>query len=165
MTLSDFALELGRLTTRVHEESHHALERAAKVVEKEAKASIGEYQTKAGQFVAWAPLADSTVADKERLGYAPPDNPELRTGTMRESIEHTVKMESFDGVAYIGSDSKIMEWQELGTSKMPPRSILGGAAVRKADDVAKLVGGSVYGALVGGGVYGGRLPIPGLDVE
>lgn len=157
-SLESFAAELTGLAMAVHLESEKALERAAVLVENEAKRSIGHYQGAAGPFAAWAELADSTKDDRVHQGY-PENEPELRDGTMRDGIEHTVQMDGFSGEAQIGSDSQILEWQELGTSRMPPRSILGGALVRKSEDVAELIGGSVYGALVGDEVHNGAIPL------
>ena len=159
MSLAGFAAKLADLTVAVHEESARGLERAAQVVEAEAKAEIGTYQDQAGPFAAWAQLADSTLADKERLGYAPPDNPLLRTGEMRDSIEHTVEMEGVAGTAYVGSDNPIAEYQELGTERIPPRSFLGGALFRKQDEVVQIAGRYVYGALVGQAVYEQAIPV------
>ncbi len=103
-------------------------------VEKAAKDRIGEYQAAAGPFAAWEPLAYSTLygwgghPGKIDLGFAPPDNPELRTGGLRDSIHHKV----LGHTVYIGSDESIMEWQEFGTAKMPARSILGAAMYQQA---------------------------------
>lgn len=161
MNLAGLAAKFAKIEIELHEETHHALEKAAVIVETEAKASIGEYQDAAGPFVAWAPLADSTVTEKERLGFGPPDNPELRTGQMRDGIEHTVQVHGLGGTAYVGSDSEVLEYQELGTSKMPPRSILGGALVRKEKEVVEVIGRSVYGALIGESVVNKAIDLIG----
>lgn len=133
---------------------HEALERAAEVIEHEAKESAGHYQEQSGPFAAWDPLAEATMADRTAKGF-PEDEPELRTGEMRDSIEHVV----IGHEAEIGSNSEILEWQELGTAKMPPRSILGGAAARKADAVSAEIGREVVAALVGDEVFQKRLAI------
>lgn len=89
-------------------------------LEHQAKAYIGEYQD------GWPALAESTLEEKTRLGYAPPDNPLLRTGEMRESIEHFAS-ESFGGAeGAIGSNDPVANWQEHGTSRgIPPRPFIG----------------------------------------
>lgn len=133
---------------------HEALERAAEVIEHEAKESVGHYQEQSGPFAAWDPLAEATMADRAAKGF-PEDEPELRTGEMRDSIEHVV----IGHEAEIGSNSEILEWQELGTAKMPPRSVLGGAAARKADAVSAEIGREVVAALVGDEVFQKRLAI------
>ena len=50
------------------------MERAAKVVEREAKSEIGEYQDSTiSPFPAWAELADSTKDNRVRLGFTEND--------------------------------------------------------------------------------------------
>lgn len=156
--------KLGEMTLAVKEAERLAMEKATRIVQREAKREIGHYQDQAGQFVAWAGLADSTLADKDRKGYGTPD-PLLRTGDMRDSIERRVEQSGFLGVTEgaVGSDSDIAVYQELGTSKMPPRSFLGGAAFRKAEEVAEVLGSGVVAALVGDKVHKGHLPISGGD--
>src|SRR5258708_1324272 len=116
-SMAAFALHLGEMVVTTVEAEKRALERAAKLVEKTAKAEIGEYQDGAGEVVGWAELADSTKADRVHQGF-PENEPELRTGKLRDSIGHRVGTNE----AVIGSDDPVMEYQELGTSKMPPRS-------------------------------------------
>jgi hypothetical protein len=159
MSLAGFAAKLAELTIAVHEEGVKALEAAAVIVETEAKAEIGIYQSGAGPFAQWATLADSTLAEKERLGYAPPDNPLLRTGDMRDGIQHTVVPAASGGTAYVGSDDPVAEYQELGTDRIPPRSFLGGALFRKTDEVKAITGAYVYGALVGRKVHNTAIPV------
>lgn len=144
MSLPGFIEHMARMTVTMHEAEHLALDRAARIVKAEAKREIGHYQDEAGPFQKWAELADSTKRQRARLGF-PENEPLLRTGEMRDSIEHRVG----DREAVVGSDSEIAEYQELGTQKIPPRSFLGGAAFRKAEDVAKELGRSVTMALVG----------------
>ena len=153
-TLLGFVEHLAVMAAEVVIAEHHALEHAAKVVEKEAKDSIGHYQSQSGPFVAWAELADSTKADRARKGYAE-DEPELRDGTLRDSIEHNVGGRD----AHIGSNNPIMVFQELGTAKMPPRSILGGAAARKEKEVVEIIGETMVAALIGEKVHMGALSI------
>jgi phage gpG-like protein len=129
-----------------------ALTAAAKVVQREAKAEIGIYQDRIGDIAGWAELADSTKQDRVSRGFTEND-PLLRTGELRDSIKYKVG----DGLAYVGSDMDIAVYQELGTDKIPPRSFLAGAAMRKADDVQKIVGKAVYTALIGEGVHEGML--------
>ena len=155
-SLLGFAAHLTHIGAEMVSAEHHALEEAALVIETEAKTSIGHYQEQAGPFAAWEELAEATKQDRVNQGF-PENEPELRTGEMRDSIEHTVLPSGRE--AEIGSDSEVLEWQELGTAKMPPRSILGGAAVRKADQVVEIIGGRVYAALIGEQVAGRRLSI------
>lgn len=154
MELLELAAKLGEIALQQHEMEQLALEKAAKLVEKRAKEKIGEYQDQAGPFIAWPELAESTKADRARQGF-PEDEPLLRTGEMRDSIEHTVG----NGEAQVGSNSDIAVYQELGTQHIPPRSFLGGAVVDEMDRIIKIVGEDAVAALVGKGVHGGRLEI------
>jgi hypothetical protein len=70
----------------------------------------------------WPQLAESTQRERERLGFAA-NEPLLRTGDLRESIEYTVLPR--EAAVEIGSNDKIAVYQELGTSRIPPRSFLG----------------------------------------
>jgi phage gpG-like protein len=155
-SLGDFALHLGELALLQREADHVALERAAKIIEKRAKERIGEYQAQIGPFIAWPELAESTKADRARQGY-PEDEPLLRTGEMRDSIEHQVA----DYEAEIGSNNDKAVWQELGTDRIPPRSFLGGAAAETSDRVVEVIGETVTLWLAGADVYQGKMLIKG----
>ena len=133
-----------------------ALSKAAGVVQRHAKRKIGKYQPQAGEFVGWAELAESTKSDRERKGFSE-DDPLLRTGELRESIQ--VAMSTDGTEAQIGSNSDIAVYQELGTVKMPPRSFLGSAMVEKLDEVKEIISGSVKAALLGEKVYEGKMDI------
>jgi hypothetical protein len=115
-----------------------ALEIGAKIIQAEAKRVIGTYD------YGWPQLAESTQADREAEGF-PANEPLLRTGEMRDSIEYTVHADV--GEADIGSNSDIAVWQELGTSNIPPRPFLAGAAAHKGDEVAKLIGEVMVAAM------------------
>jgi HK97 gp10 family phage protein len=143
-TLDGFVAHLAGLAVELEEKQHHALEKAARIVEKEAKAEIGHYQDQAGPFAAWRELADSTKADRVHKGFTEND-PLLRTGDLRESIGHEV-----DGnVAIVGSTSDVAVYQELGTSKIPPRSFLAGALVRKSEQVVNALGREYLAPIIG----------------
>jgi HK97 gp10 family phage protein len=167
MSLAGFAAKLADLTVAVHEESHRALERAAQIVEAEAKSEIGHLQDEAGPFAAWAALKDATVEEKVRLGLPPDINAEgsplERTGEMRDSIEHTVVSDLSGGVAHVGSNDLVAEYQELGTEHIPPRSFLGGSLFRKEEEVRRELGRYVYGALIGQAVHEQKIDVIGKD--
>lgn len=130
------------------------LEYIGSTVEKAAKVKFGEYQSEAGPFVGWAQLADSTMRDREAQGY-PEDEPLKRTGETMDSIGHRVGFQEVQ----IGSDSQILEWLELGTEKMPPRSTLGGAAFEQTPKIVERAGLALEAFLVGKGVFLGRMKI------
>jgi len=154
--MGEFAQFLGGVALAQHEAEKHLLERAARVVEKRAKERIGEYQGQVGSFAGWAELADSTKADRVAQGFSE-NEPGLRSGEMRDSISHVVR----DGEAHIGSDDQNLVYFELGTSKQPPRSVLGGAAAEKTDEIVKIIGEGAAAVLAGEEVFGGRLAITG----
>lgn len=120
-------------------------------IETVAKEEIGHYQPAEGPFPAWAPLAQTTLEGwggypgKIELGYAPPDNPLLRTGEMRESIGHEVH----DLEAVIGSNDETLLYQELGTAAMPPRPVLGPAAHKSKPAIEMLIGAALVTGIAG----------------
>src|SRR5258707_5515565 len=111
------------------------IERACQIIQKKAKATIGH------EHDAWPPLAPSTLAKKSA------NTPLLETGAMRDSIEYTVS--GLQG--WVGSDSPIAVYQELGTSRIPPRSFLVSAAISSEDKIHRMVGASAVAALSGYG--------------
>jgi hypothetical protein len=154
-SLSELGAHLDKAVSLMEAVQHHALEKCAQIVERRAKEKIATYQDAVGPFAAWAPLSDATLyggvsesgfhyPGKIELGYAPPDNPLLRTGEMRDSVEHRVDGSS----AYIGSNSDVAVYQEIGTEKIPPRSFLGGARAEKAPEVCQILGRAVGMSLV-----------------
>jgi hypothetical protein len=153
-SMTDFAKHLLTLAVAQHEATHASLEQGAKIIEKRAKEKIGEYQGESGPFIAWPELAESTKADRLRQGYSE-DEPGLRSGAMRDSITHQVSGHE----AVIGSDDDKLVYFELGTSKQPPRSVLGGAAVESIDKICEITGRNAVIALVGADVFGGRMAI------
>ncbi len=144
-TLAGFAAHLAAMVIEVEHETKEALERAAQLVATEAKAEIGIYQDAAGPFAEWPELADSTKADRVSKGFSE-NKPLLRTGGLRDSIEHQVSGDT----AHVGSDSDVAVYQELGTARgIPPRSFLGGAAFRKEHEIRQLAGESAVAVIEG----------------
>lgn len=144
------------LALALHEAEKTSLERATNFLQKKVKEKFGEYQPEAGPFVAWAELAESTKQDRENQGY-PEDEPLLRRGDTRDSVRTLVK----DSEGFVGSDSDIAVWQELGTVKMPPRSTFGSAGVENIEHIGNILGEGVVMALVGKQVFEGRIEIEG----
>jgi hypothetical protein len=131
-----FAEHLQKLAFK--EYARDALEISSVIIEKDAKDEIGTYQrTNTGPFEPWAELADSTKAQRLSLGFSE-NEPLLRTGALRDSISHSVDVSGL--VAYVGSTSPVMVWQELGTVTIPPRSVLGIAASRNKELIEKAIG-------------------------
>lgn len=126
---------------------HNGLKKCAVAIEATAKGEIGHYQGEALPFAAWDELKDGTKADRVAHGFTEND-PLLRTGALRDSISRQI-----DGLtAVIGSTSDIMVYQELGTSRIPPRAVLGPAAIRNKELILKTLGhAAVDGLLYGAG--------------
>lgn len=116
------------------------IERACQIVQKKAKAAIGK------EHELWAPLAESTISDKQAHGYATP-KPLLRTGELRDSIEYKVS----GNQGAVGSNLDIAVYQELGTSRIPPRSFLVSSAISSEDKIHRMAGAAAVGALSGYG--------------
>lgn len=142
LTIPQFVVAMARVAATLPVARHHALEHAAVIVETEAKRVIGTYEARPE----WPDLAEATKADRVRQGYAE-NEPLLRTGEMRDSIEHNV-----DGrVAHVGSNDDKAVWQELGTRTIPPRSFLKSSAVSKAKEIEHAIGRVMHAHLISGG--------------
>lgn len=139
-----FAEHLAKLAVTEVVALQAGLKGAAKLVEKEAKAEIGHYQPAMGSFQAWPELADSTKADRVRQGYTEND-PLLRSGELRDSYKSEVN--GYEAV--IGSESDIALWQELGTSRIPARSVLGTAAFKNKNKIRAILGTAAVSGLIG----------------
>ncbi|MGI4941773.1 MAG: hypothetical protein ACRYHQ_14630 [Janthinobacterium lividum] len=120
-----------------------AFEEACKVVETAAKKLIGT------EYEGWEDLKDSTVAEKERLGYVDvvsATDPLLRTGDLAASISHRSDEQS----GQVGSDSDIAVYQEFGTEKgIPPRPFISTAGIQTHEKVADIMAKHVYRLVAG----------------
>lgn len=152
------------------EVNHHqvkGLEKACAMLEKEAKRVIGTYD------YGWPQLAGRTQRDRERQGF-PPNEPLLRSGELRDAIEHQIVSEhegevgvpsgeshtDYNGGSTAPEVGQIALWQEMGTSTIPPRPFLAGAAAHKGEEAAEIVGEAIYMALAGKKLLGVIPPIP-----
>ena len=91
------------------------LDKVGELAETLAAHYPGEYQE------GWAPLAESTLKDKAAKGYPVP-SPLKRTGDMAASYKKEIEFAELAVV--VGSDEKVALYQEMGTSRMPPRPVL-----------------------------------------
>lgn len=144
MTPLQAAAHFAAMIAKIREAEREALEKAAKIVAEEARKEIGDYQPAKGPFEAWKELAESTKAERSKAGFTPND-PLLRTGKLRNSIEHQVEGDT----AHVGSNNPIAVYQELGTSRIPPRSFLGGAAFTKEAEVKAVLGEDIIAIIEG----------------
>jgi HK97 gp10 family phage protein len=141
-TLAQFAARLLAYEADLKLTEEACIEKACKMIEKEAKTAIGTYRFD------WEPLKPETIAHKARG-----DTPLLETGELKESIEHTVGREGGEAVGYVGSNNPVAKYHELGTSHIPPRSFLGEAAMRKEHKIHEMMGRAVVGTFVAGELY------------
>lgn len=124
---------------------HEGLKVAVKLIEKTAKKKIGHYQNESGPFQDWAELTDVTKEDRARKGYSE-DEPLLRTGDLRDSIQSEVKV--LEGI--VGSKDPVATYQEFGTATIPPRPFIGPAAFENKDKIKAIVGLAAFEGITGG---------------
>jgi HK97 gp10 family phage protein len=115
MTLGEFERMLATSLATVRPRLEIGLDKVGELAQTIAVHAIGNEQE------GWPPLAESTIADKAAKGYAVPA-PLLRTGEMRDSIKR--ELDPFDLEVVVGSASPIALYQEMGTSRIPPRPFL-----------------------------------------
>ncbi len=140
--LAGFVSVLRAMPSAVRKAEKHGLEEGAKLIEHEAKDLIGT------EYPGWPALADSTVERKEakgQTGRISSTDPLFATGELRATISHQVEAP----VALIGTPDPVGIYQEMGTSRIPPRPFLGAAASRKGKDAAKEIGKAVHRAIIG----------------
>jgi phage gpG-like protein len=96
----------------------------------------------------WAPLAESTIEEKTRLGYVgriSATDPLFRRGELRESIKAEFKELSF----IVGSAEKTAAYQEHGTRHIPPRPFLAPAVLEAIPIAEKVLGETAFKLLTG----------------
>jgi hypothetical protein len=124
MTFGEWATQLERSAIRAKNELEIPTEIVMKAAEEAAKAAIGTYT------YGWKQLAESTQTERASLGY-PPNEPLLREGDLRNSIESQAELTMLGAEGVVGSSSMIAVYQEMGTSRgIPPRSFLGESLMR-----------------------------------
>ena len=141
-----FAAHLVKLAAISEEVLAHATKKSAEEIRDTAQGMIGQYQDAIGPYAKWEELADSTEAEKARLGFSL-DAPLLRTGEMKKSIQETTEGKK----AVVGSKDKNMVYHELGTLHIPPRPVLGPAVMHSKERVGKFIGKTTVAWLCGVG--------------
>jgi phage gpG-like protein len=155
-SIGQFIRFLDTRAVAVHKAQHDGLAAAGDLVVADARSRIGTYQEQAGPFAAWQDLAETTLyggynaegrwfPGKVQMGYAPPDNPLLRTGALRASIEREVTQNE----VVVGSHDPIAPEQEFGTHHIPPRSFIGAAMFQCAHEATHVVVHHIMNAFVG----------------
>ena len=111
MTTEQFEASLAESIRTIRPRLEVGLDKVGELAQTMAAAYIGHYQT------GWPALAESTLEKKDA------DTPLLETGEMRDSIKR--ELDPIELEVVVGSNDKKALWQELGTSRIPPRSFLG----------------------------------------
>lgn len=136
-----------------------ALKDACEMIKVDARKQIGVYQQAVGDYPEWAPLAESTIEQKESAGFDPKagmddDAPLFREGDLLKSFRSTIVSEN---EAIVGSTDLVMTYHEFGTNKMPPRPVLGPALVKNIDKIQARLAGAILDAVLVGQHMGYRL--------
>lgn len=135
-SLGALAKHFENVATRLPSYEHVMLLEIGHRTAEHAKGKIGNYQP------GWPPLAETTLQGfgrfpgKIQLGYAPPDNPLLRTGQMRDSIGSSVETPSVE----VGARDHKAIFHELGTSRMPARPFIGPAMIERMPANIAIIG-------------------------
>lgn len=134
MSPGEFAQRLKLAAVRAREEITIPTEEAMSEVAARAKEVVGTYA------YGWPQLADRTQEDRVALGF-PANEPLLRTGGLRDSIEHRAEPTAIGAEGLVYSDAKEALWAEMGTSRgEPPRSFLMQSLVRSEAKIAAIFG-------------------------
>jgi hypothetical protein len=140
ITIAAFIARLERAIVEVKPEIAVGLEKVGQLAESIAAELPGHYQP------GWAPLAESTLKDKAAKGFPVP-SPLKRTGKMAASYRKEVLLSELALV--IGSEDKIALFQEMGTSRIPPRPVTG-PALKNSLPFAADVFGKIAASLLTG---------------
>jgi phage gpG-like protein len=140
-TLVEFAAHLKGVERDMEKLGPAIIRQACAMVAAEAKRVIGV------GYKDWPALQPETLARKMM------NTPLLESGAMRASIGWHA--EGNEG--HVGSNSDIAVFQERGTSRIPPRSFLAGAAQHMEDKIHKMAARAVVSVLAGGGLRSAEL--------
>jgi len=147
-----FLGDLAAVSAELDTVRRRALEKAAVIIETDAKESLGTYVND------WPELAESTQEARARAGYSA-DEPLLRSKTLQGAIRHELDGSRRVLIGIPDDDateepegarvSDVAVWMEEGTSEAPPRPFMGPAAFRKGPEIAEQIGAEVHVHLKG----------------
>jgi hypothetical protein len=143
MTLDELAAMLDRGAAEAPMKIAEDLKVFGEVVAKESRAMLGHEH---GNI--WPALAASTLADKERKGFPVP-SPLLRTGSMQHSIEAKIESSVVSHTLFVGSSERVAAFQEMGTSRIPPRPFLATSMLQNLPVAAEMFGKLAVSLLTG----------------
>lgn len=167
-SLGAFAEHLAGSQVRILAAMEGELHEIGRVLSNQMQRHLGVYHPAIGPFPRWARLSRITLygwgpfPGKIALGYAPPDNPLIATGFMHNSFSYDVRGLQMEA----GSTDHKMIWHEHGTSRMPPRPVVGPVAYRNIARIQRLTGAAVVAGLTGGGATARMFQFaPSADME
>ncbi len=100
-------------------------------------------------FFPWAEWSPWTKDKHDTLDNAGIENGYLLvSGEMRDSLEYVASGDEL----VVGSNSDVMLWQELGTEKIPPRSVLGAVFERNLEWIKRSIARAYFAAWRGASV-------------
>jgi len=123
---------------------HTGVKKGAHLLQQEIEVELGTYQEAIGPYEAWQDLAERTKTERVKAGYTE-DDPLRASGELAGTFGSRVE----GNRASVGSDDPVAIYQENGTEKIPPRSAIGGAAMRMQDKVAETIAEHAVWALRG----------------
>jgi hypothetical protein len=145
LSFGELAESLEAHATAAVAAAHTALKAGAELVKTEAQAKLGHYQGAAGDTPAWAPLSEATQADRVAKGFTP-DDPLLRTGELRDSIEirpvteDEIEVGVFDGEMQTIAAAMEFGYHNVRANKIvAPRSFIRSTAFEQAVPVGELI--------------------------
>jgi phage gpG-like protein len=141
-SLLGFVAHLETIKRDMHALGPAIVAKACEMVCNEAKRVLGTHD------YGWPELQPETIARKIRG-----DTPLLETGKLRESIQWNAE----GNFGFIGSDSPVAVWHELGTSRIPPRPFLAGAAMHMEDKIHKMAARAALAVIAGRGLHSTEL--------
>ena len=131
-SLGALASFLEHVARTVPQAEESALDEASTFLLEKVKAIPGHYQSDPQ----WPALAEATVEDRTRKGFTP-DDPLCRTGGFAESFHRHVEGPHR---AEVGTDDPRAAMFEHGTSRMPPRPVLGAAKAQHEHHLEDIIG-------------------------
>jgi phage gpG-like protein len=132
-----FVVHAAELERDMHKLGPAIVARACEMVCTEAKRVLGTYDYN------WPQLQPETIARKIRG-----NSPLLETGKLRDSVEWN----SHGNEGRVGTNLEIGVYQELGTSRIPPRSFLVGAAMRMEPEIHAMAARASMAVMAGKGL-------------
>jgi phage gpG-like protein len=136
-----FIAKLKTLELEMHVLGPAIIAHACEMVAAEAKRVLGT------DGYDWPALKPETLAHKMQPGML------LETGELRASIEWN----SEGNEGHVGSNLDKAVWHELGTSHIPPRPFLMGAAMAMEDKIHKMAARAVMAVMLGKGLHSSEM--------